>query len=435
MKGKDYFPLKLVILYLVFTLFLYVLSPWDFKTVNPFLTFSLLILYLFAFIFGYQYCMKNFKPKKQLIINNSHLMVLIYILLVLNFISLFIQLMRINGFNSFNLDVLWNKIVSSINSPSASYYQTQEVYNSNLMSSFMGKTGTIIILIMRPFSYSILITSAIFFIKLNCFGKFFSILNLLTYLIRYITLGTNKGIIDIVIILFSVLILYYFRGILIIKKKTLIISIILLLSVGLAYFNFNLGDRYFGQNWNKNYYLSNTVSLKENSFILKFTPEYTHSLIASLSSYLGQGYYGFSLSTDVQWTPMMGIGNSQNSVYSKSLKNSQILQNTLQYKAERKFGWIAGLTWSSFYSWVANDVSIYGVPFIMAVFGFLFALAYKDTIYKGNPFASIIFVFLMIEIFFIPANNQISVSVECELSFIFMIILWLLSRRVKIKYE
>ena len=434
-NGKGYFPLKLVMAYLIATIFIYVIAPWDFKTVNPVLTYSLLFVYILSFGIGYMMNLKKAKPSNQIMINKNYLMLCFYILLVVNFFVLFIQLMRVNGYSSFNITSLWNKIITGLQNPSTNYYLIQEIYDSNSYSYFMGTIGSLLIKFSTPFSYSIVIVSSVYFKRFNKFGKFFSILNILTYLVKYLTMGTNKGVMDIIIILFSTILLSFFHGDIKIKKKTFFASLATVLIVGITYFNINLSDRYFGKNWMNNYYLSNTIKLKEDPLIFKILPESTQTLIVSLSSYLGQGYYGFSLATDVEWTPMYGIGNSQNKVYSQAVNNPIVMENTLQYKTEQKFGWIAGTTWSSLYSWIANDLSVYGVPIFMFVFGYLFAMAYRDSVEKSNDFAPIIFTYFMIEIFFIPANNQISISSESEASFIFMLLIWLISRKVRIKYE
>ena len=112
-----------------------------------------------------------------------------------------------------------------------------------------------------------------------------------------------------------------------------------------------------------------------------------------LSSYLCQGYYGLSLSMEVESTPMLGFGNSIFLVDQISQKYD-INKYTLQKKVENKYGWNSRVQWFSMYSWIANDVGFIGVSLYMFLLGLFFALVYKDSIVNDNIIAKVLFSFL-----------------------------------------
>jgi len=148
----------------------------------------------------------------------------------------------------------------------------------------------------------------------------------------------------------------------------------------------------------------------------------------SFSAYFTQGYYGMARSLEVPWTPMFGVGNSMFLVDFISEHVYDIDPYTYQMKIEKEFGWPSDMRWSCFYSWVANDVSFYGVILIMFVIGVLFAAMFKDAIQTDNPFAKISIFYFMLMIFFIPCNNQIGQRESTLFSFILIVLLWLLSK-------
>lgn len=423
-------PIYLILLYSCFTILFYIISPWDFHTVNFLLTYFLLILYNYALYKGYDFFYKSFKARGNVLVRSETILRILTVLLAINCIVLYIYMMRSNYLEQFDLQVIVAKLV---NPPSENYYAKLEMIDSGKYSNYMGVFGSVLSTLFVFFTYPVLISGIVFFKEIGKWGKIFASINVFLYLLTYLMMGTNKGVMDIVFIILSTLLLHLVKGNIKISKRQIKIACVTVLICGLSYFSFNMGDRYFGKNWKNNYYISNTVTINEDSLLLKIIPDKLQTLVVSLNSYLCQGYYGFSLATDVEWDPMLGIGSSQYQLSKRLKERPEIEKYMLQSKTERKYGWQNGLTWSSLYTSFANDVSIWGVPLVMFALGGLFALSFKDYILKDNKLAAIIFTYLIIEFFYIPANNQISMTAESEYGFIFILFLWLISRKVKIK--
>jgi hypothetical protein len=82
--------------------------------------------------------------------------------------------------------------------------------------------------------------------------------------------------------------------------------------------------------------------------------------------------------------------------------------------------------WHSAYLWFANDFTFFGVPIVLFFIGLLFSVSWKSTLKLNDPFAPIIFIFCLIEIFYLCANNHLfSFSFY---SFHILVLLWILSR-------
>ena len=152
----------------------------------------------------------------------------------------------------------------------------------------------------------------------------------------------------------------------------------------------------------------------------------------SLSAYLTQGYYAFSLCTLVPWKPMFGVGSSMWLVNIITEHFADIEQMTYQYRIQEVFGWDSKVQWASMYTWFANDVSIYGVVLVMFVIGYLLALTYRDSLTSDNPFAKLLVIYFAIMCIFMPCNNQIFQSTYTLFAFFTALIGWIITRRFKV---
>ncbi len=152
----------------------------------------------------------------------------------------------------------------------------------------------------------------------------------------------------------------------------------------------------------------------------------------SFSSYLTQGYYGMSQALTLDWVPMYGAGNSMFLVNIISNNIYDIDQFTYQTRLE-PYGWDSDVNWHSMYTWIANDVSFYGVIPVMFLIGLLFGMMFKDAIVHGNPFAKASIFFFILMMVFIPCNNQVAQSNENLCAFLLLIVLWFLCGKTKVQ--
>jgi hypothetical protein len=152
---------------------------------------------------------------------------------------------------------------------------------------------------------------------------------------------------------------------------------------------------------------------------------YTYSW---LSSYIVQGYYGFSLALDQEFDSTYGVGNSIFIARNiESLLGIEISARTFQQKIDGI--WSETAQWHSFYSYFANDFHFTGVAFVCFFISFLLAKVWFSFIRDGNVFAGAAIPIFSILIIFIPANNQIFSFLDGLSAFIISMYLWWLSNR------
>jgi hypothetical protein len=279
------------------------------------------------------------------------------------------------------------------------------------------------------------------FKKLKLSYKIIGIITILFNVIYYISIGTNIGIFDIAILFAS---LYYLKIIKnnYLKNKELkinnlkknnkrigILICIILILIIIIYFSNTIGDRNLGKSWMASGYNIGGVVLNSDSVFFKIIPSGLYTLLVTLSAYLTQGYYGLSLSMNYDWKFTFGLGSFPRLLPYVEQYFPQIYENTYQARIEDNYNWGSQENWHSLYSWLANDLSFIGVIFFMFGFGYLTAIVYKDSLYSNNPFAKVMFYFLTISIFFIPANNQMGASLEKLFTFATIFIFWLYGRR------
>lgn len=243
--------------------------------------------------------------------------------------------------------------------------------------------------------------------------KFIICLLILTDVMTYVAMGTNKGIFDYII--WAPLIIAardpakMIRGILDfgIKKLLVVLVSILFVVMSVAYFSKGIQERK-----TKNFYYeaSTGITVDSNAPVLRLLPDYVANAYLSLDNYLTQGYYALGKSLDMEFRFCYGVGNSYfltNYVGRKLGILDMLYNRSYPYRLESEIGYSAVTKWHTFYVWWANDISFWGVPILVLLVGYYFGGAWLEIIYLRSPSAIAIFPLFMIMIFYMSANNQI----------------------------
>lgn len=158
---------------------------------------------------------------------------------------------------------------------------------------------------------------------------------------------------------------------------------------------------------------------------------YVYSLTAA---YATHGYYGMSLALQEDFTTTFPFGNAPAlKPLADLLVGPEYLERSYPNKIDRR-GWDNGLRWSTAYTSWASDISFWLVPFVMFFVGLITALAWKDAVMGGSLLASAVFSFMATMSLFLSANNQVGIALDSLLAFQFLTLLWLVSRKFKIKW-
>ncbi len=387
-------------LYLTFTVLFFAFGPWPWPVSSPFKLYSFLFINQIALYLGYYFGVENYKePTIPKVFDHKKL---IKTSLIFSLVLALPTLVLFTGNYSLNLNVFIQKIIMGLIDAKAAYYE-RATESSSI-------TQILILLITLP-SYIVWL-----FIPLSIFNwrntsiyiKIFSILLIIFNIVLWVSIGTNKGVFDvfIIVILSSVMASNYYPrkekvfSFKIVARNVLLLALFVLL---LAKFTSNIEARMGGM---KKTELTTGIRMDENSVFIKYTPKLMHSLVLSLNSYVTQGYYGLSLGLELPMETTYGFGNSP-FIFSLVNKFVDIKDQSLVNRIEENYRWGSQQNWHSFYTWWASDITFYLLPFLVFLFGSFFAKLWNDVLRFRNPFAIGLFTLMGILFAYMPANNQV----------------------------
>lgn len=436
---EFYAPIKMILVYLIGTELLYFFGPLNWDTKNIIILVLFLFLSNLLLFLGYKstisrFIIKEINEKKKYefsVLNNIRLLKYLRVMIPLNLIMTIANLLRYTGLDISSMGQIFNNLILGVTNPGSQYSEKFE--NSSL---FGGNILAPISTILAPILWPVLVLSLINFKKISFINKIFILLTIFFEITRWVSIGTNKGVLDIILILISVYIL---------KKneresnkikqnnnKRLTFFVILFLILGLYFFSLTISSR-TGDSSLILQSISNNTTIDTNSIIFKIVPDVFKTLLIYVTLYLTQGYQGLSLTFSESFIPMFGIGNSNFLIENiKQLFNNDLFINTYQNRIQYT-GWDAQLNWHSIYSWIANDISYLGVLVLMFFMGKYIAVIYFRSIKYDDPLSIVLFSLMITMIFYFPMNNQILAMPNTFMVFwTFNIILFLKKINIKI---
>lgn len=438
-RKKIYAPILIVELYLWFTIILYAWGPWDWQTKYEVVFYLLLTLYNFALVFGYYLGTKkriniqnsygNFTYGKKLDSNYKvlrYLNISIYLFLIFTILNC----IRVTGLSTVSLLTYFEEVVNGLNNPALQYYNK---FSRSSTSLFGGSMLSYANVILAPFLWPVIPLSIYYFKDLKLLNKVLIVFAILLETSRWIAIGTNKGIFDIAIIIITVILMksllneFWFKK----KKNTWVTNgrVIVILLLPLSFFVSAINDRLSGSYIN----MIPNVGINPDSFLLKIIPKQLKVGFILLSGYITQGYYGLSLAIGEKFTPTFGIGNSMFLLENfKELFGIDIFSNTYQYKLA-SYGWHPFVNWHTFYLWIANDVSLFGVIMVMFILGYFYAYVWKDVIINNNPIAIVLMSIFSIMFAYMPANNQVLTYPTTFMAFWGVFFYWLIRKKIRLR--
>lgn len=472
-NAASLLPIRLTLVYLIFSIAVYVFGPINWTTHKPVLFYSLLCLYLIALWLGYRVgAKKNFSKSLQW---KSEQMVkvipILSLLIVVNYLVYAVNIFREYGMQTFDFSELFSQMAVGIRNPGLGYaLRNARLKTIDGRQIIGGRMFTLFNYMWSFVRYPILLMGMLNFGKLKIWGKAVMVLYLATMSLFYLSIGTTIDILHVFLlmelpVIISTFTKWYKREM---NKKHIIKLIASLLAGALfvfSYFTWMMVSRGGINNYDKPGYNIGGVQLSEN--VVQSDSEQTQTsdettpagkpsedvaptekpldtvptkstgfrvppiimkFWISFSSYFTQGYYGLSQAMTLPWTPMYGLGSSMFVVDFVSEHVYDIDQFTYQMKVEKAYGWNSNIQWNSMYTWLANDVSFYGVVIVLFLIGMLFGAMFKDAISTENPFAKMSVFYFILMMLFIPCNNQIAQRPDTMFSFALIVFCWLISK-------
>lgn len=402
---------KLYFTYLVFGVLVFFWGPVSYPLGKPFL-FALYLIACYSSLFlGMHLAYRYFNVKaKDIKLNQKD-----YIFKLVSLISVAVAATTLLS-QGVSLDSLAD---AAINPGEAYYGKVGSVGQSSI--------STFIYTLHAPLFFIGLALGIQRFKQIGISGKLLFLLMLGTNLSFYIAQGTNFGIFYIA---FSALVIYIVCGhrypsyaTKIGGRKKVVLFIIGL--IGVSLFLRNLSHRI--ADFSPRYLLDMPVSVE--GWVYSLLPAEVYVPLVYALTYISQGYYGLRLMFDYPFESTYGVGSGYFVIEKMGLYIDPLLfEKTYQSKMDAV--WDSKVQWHTALTWIANDVSPYGVPFVLLVFGFVASLVYKSAKINNDTISLSLIPVIFISLVFMPANNILMGNPVMFFSFFSLVALWALLNKV-----
>ena len=432
-KKAENIPLKYAMLVMWATLFMYLFGPirwikeWNFAEVA---TILLLIAYFAAFAYGY-YVYGYIRPKRVSTKKEKYsiassvqwtkiLRVTIYINLALTVGNalLYSSVTSVSG--------LINKAIAGLISPSSVYYGKEAT----------SRAGSLIVWITFFYSPMMYITNVLSiwrFKSLTKVQKVCVVLTLMIEMLRWLSIGTNKGLFDIVLLFVTYYLMirmqFYGRETEHTKKNRrrilrVMLAVFILAILFFSFFGAAISSRVGGRYNEANY----------ANFPYNLVPEGLRFLLDKVDSYLVQGYDNMEKiieNCEFQWT--FGVGNSRFLMDSiEKLTKIDLSSRTYPYQLEA-YGIDPLASWHSAYAWFASDLSFVGVIGLMFAAGYFMCALSGEVINQEDPISMALLYLMIMMVTNASCTNYILAYTNGFAGF-WVLFVWRILRKKRVKF-
>ena len=398
--------------YLILTLIVFQFGPINYKVIDPHIFWMLILSYHLCFLLGYIVAYKLKKPKKIIksvqLAENSEMRIF-YFVLVLSIISSILSFKGISSIYDLINPIFWiESAVKGVLFPGDAYNEKM----SRVLTNDSGNKLLNIFLFFIAFSKILIVPLIVFFwSRLSKLIKVLALFITLLPLLSSLSNGTNKGVFDFVILYSSSLIVYFlynknnFNSYMFTSRKFFLILIFTSLFGALSFFGTSMGSRGGNIRYIEDQDPLSNITITQSTVDKSKNSAYYYTYVW-LSSYIVQGYYGFSLAIEKEFNTTYGFGNSifiRRNV--ESLLGIDLNKKTFQNKIDDWWG--ENSQWHSFYSYMANDFHFIGVGVVCFLLSFIMGNIWFSFLDTGNLFAGAMMCVFSIMVIFIPANNHL----------------------------
>jgi hypothetical protein len=165
-------------------------------------------------------------------------------------------------------------------------------------------------------------------------------------------------------------------------------------------------------------------------FVLFGVDERYRYAASMAAAYFSQGYYGLSLALDLgDFQSTWGIGHAPfvAALYTRITGDDELYTHSYTYRL-RNVGWSDQEQWSTMFPWLANDISFAGVPILMLLIGLAFGASWRDAVFASDDRAAIVFAIFCIMLAYLPANSQVTLVPDHYFALLVWLSLWFWAR-------
>lgn len=439
MKFNIIYSIPIIFLqcYLILTLIMFQFGPINYKVLDPLLFWMFILSYHLCFLFGYIFAYKLKKPKtikKPLKLTENSSIRIFYLILSLSIFSSLISFKGVSSIFDLINPVFWfESAINGVLFPGDAYNEKM----ARVLVDVSGNKILNILLFFIAFSKILIVPFTVFFwSRLSILTKFIAIFVTLLPVLSSLSNGTNKGVFDFVILFSSSLAVYFlynkrnFKKYNFASRKFFLITIFISFVGALSFFGSTIGARGGDLRYIESQDQLGNISIPQE-IVDKSRDNFSYYTYVWLSSYILQGYYGFSLAIEKEFDSTYGFGNSifiRRNI--ESLLGIDLNSRTYQNKIDNWWG--ENSQWHSFYSYIANDFHFIGVGIICFIISLIIGNIWFSFLETGNLYAGAMMCIFTVMIIFIPANNQIFGFLDGLSAFFWIYIFWFFSTK-KIK--
>ena len=393
----HYHPIKILLIFLIFTEVLFFIGPIKYDVRNPLLMITYFIVLNISLYIGYK-CGIRKSQSSIYLLKGDTVKILLLLGLILN-VEYMYRKWATHGM-SFSIS---NLVFALLNPGDAYSAEATVSINTNIVTGIL----------LTPFRWAVIPLGIYYWKKLSKLYKSIVVLTFLVYIFTWLGIGTRKGLMDLIIVSYFSIIAAHksllYNPALRNKLKIIVIATLLLFVFFFIYSNASRA----GLTSLKD--LDQMLDRENREFYVEHCSPNMLSALSEVSSYLCQGYNALNISmSDIGIIPPTFGGSSMSTwLYLDRFFGYNPMPDTYMALLESNYGIDKYQYWHSIYLWLANDVTFIFVPFVIFLIGYYFARVWKDALHASNPWAYPILGYMIIMVFYFFANNQVmSFSLE-----------------------
>ena len=432
-RGIERLPIRLLLLYVAATFFVFALGPFEWPVDNWASLIAFLALSMACLWIGFRYAIAS-APRESTAIDPRWIIILGSVSAVA---LLFIAAPVYTG------KMPW-QVLDALREQGVAYSALQE--QLELTSGSRGPIALARILTW-PFVFGGMLLGILQWTYLRAGFRLLTVVILLSILISSILRGTDREGADLLVVISSSIGVLAarelvhrdssLRGMVHVAKHAIIAVFILLIATATL----------FIERKEERFVDAATLCIARNDedpgrdpgicadfeyapFVL-FDIDERYRFAASIAAaYFSQGYYGLSLALDVgDFQSTWGIGHAPfvAALYTSLTGDDELYTRSYTYRL-RDVGWSDEHQWSTMFPWLANDISFVGVPILMLLIGLAFGASWRDAVFANDDRAAIVFAIFCIMLGYLPANSQVTLVPDHYFALLVWLSLWLWAR-------
>ncbi|WP_256011182.1 hypothetical protein [Desertivirga xinjiangensis] len=387
---KRYFPVLLLLTWLIFTVFFFITGPFKYPLENQETLYIYLTLIHLSLFLGYR---RGLKSKGRETLNFFTSIQVLKRMITVFFLYTIVKVFLGGGANILSIG-------SAIGDPAASYLSS----HSNENVSIFGYID----MLFAPLQTLGVAGGVYMWNKLSRLYRALLILCIIIAIGNSVAASIRSGIVGMVLTVTSSLILRIVTGDLYLNLKK---KIIIFLSVAGFLSLFFMYTAHLSENRNTTIILNPLTleSPEDNNVYFRLFPEDWRLTIIATNFYIGHSYYRLNQAMNLSFNGIgLGFANSyfmiKNVTKITGWNGLESISYGLRLDKEIGYGDF-GVFWSTFYTWVAADFTWPGTVVLIFFIGYVFSLSYKDTLKKPNLLAIATFSNSFILIYSFPSVN------------------------------